>query len=57
MGQRPIVLTLSFPRADEVEALKKLGVGAIVSKPFTLAELRHGILVASGAGEKVNVAS
>ena len=57
LGQRPIALTLSFPRADEVEALKKLGVGAIVSKPFTLAELRHGILVASGAGEKVNVAS
>ena len=55
LGQRPLVLTLSFPRADEVETLKKLGAGAIVSKPFTLAELRQAILVASGIGEQLNI--
>ena len=55
LGQRPLVLTLSFPRADEVEKLKKLGAGAIVSKPFTLAEIRQAILDASGIGEKLNI--
>lgn len=46
-GQVPLVLTLGFPRKDEVDALKQLGVGAIVSKPFKLGDLKESILAAT----------
>ena len=55
LGQRPLVLTLSFPRADEVQDLTKMGVGAIISKPFKLVELKQAILKASGISQELEI--
>lgn len=46
-GHVPLVLTLGFPRQSDLDALKKLGVGAIVSKPFKLGDLKQALLAAS----------
>lgn len=46
-GQVPLVLVLGFPRKDEVDSLKAMGVGAVVSKPFKLGDLKHAILKAT----------
>lgn len=46
-GQVPVVLTLGFPRKDEVESLQAMGVGAVVSKPFKLGDLKQAILQAT----------
>lgn len=50
-GQIPLILTLSFPRKDEVDSLKQLGAGAIVSKPFKLGDLKQAILQATNEFE------
>lgn len=55
LGQRPLVLTLSFPRADEVQDLTKMGVGAIISKPFKLVDLKQAILKASGISQELEI--
>lgn len=39
----PLVLTLNFPRKDEVSRLRGMGVSHLVSKPFELNDLRAAI--------------
>lgn len=46
-GRRPLVLTLGFPRKDEVDALKELGVSVVVSKPFKLDGLKQALMQAT----------
>jgi CheY-like chemotaxis protein len=48
-GQVPLVLTLGFPRKDEIEALKELGVKAVVSKPFKLGDLKQALMLATNS--------
>ena len=56
-GQIPVVLTLGFPRKDEIDALKEMGVGAVVSKPFKLGDLKQAILQATGHLQPSNSAN
>ena len=39
----PIILILNFPRQCDVDAAQRLGVRAVVSKPFQLADLHQAI--------------
>ncbi len=43
LSHAPMVVLMNFPRRQEVEQLNKLGVGAVVSKPFELNDLRSAI--------------
>lgn len=44
----PIILILNFPRQCDVEAAQRLGVRAVVSKPFQLADLQQAIERSAG---------
>ena len=55
----PMVLTMNFPRHQDVAELEKIGVTRIVSKPFELADLRVAIEAAvaassTSAGDSTN---
>lgn len=47
----PMIAILNFPRTQEIEELKRLGVSAILSKPFELSDFCTVILSVVGASE------
>lgn len=46
----PMIALLNFPRREEIEELKRLGISAVISKPFELSDFRTvvaSVIVAS----------
>ena len=41
--EAPMVLLLSYPRQDEMDAIRRAGVAEVVSKPFELADLESAL--------------
>ena len=48
----PIVLSLNFPRANEVSKLRSIGVSSVVSKPFELNDLQLAIVQCLAPGSE-----
>jgi len=43
IAHAPLIVLMNFPRRQEIEALNKLGVKSVVSKPFELIDLQSAI--------------
>ena len=41
--EAPMALLLSYPRQDEMDAIRRAGVAEVVSKPFELADLESAL--------------